>query len=350
MTSTEQSLIAELVGDLIERHQPFVLSPEQPWDPALWADLAATGLTALGDEDSLPSVQTAVDVLSGLARGAAAVPFAEHVLVARPIVAKAGLKVPLADEVTTFAVGQLLARATSDDTWLVSGSGSSPWLTVAEHVLLVADSGSGSVLGLAKPAQLDIRQGTNVAGEPLDIALADDVRLDAVRISDDLAHELKVRFALARSAQLFGALRETLVLTLRYSQERQQFGRTIARFQSVQVMVAEIAEEVALVAASVHAAAQAVATGSEDASLLVSACKVNAGNAVRTVARNAHQVHGAIGFTQEHPLHHLTRRCWSWRDEAGAEFAHARAMSLALAPREPPGAFWAALTGGAADA
>ena len=37
------------------------------------------------------------------------------------------------------------------------------------------------------------------------------------------------------------------------------------------------------------------------------------------MAEIAHQVHGAIGFTHEHRLHHLTRRLWSWRDEFGVE-------------------------------
>ena len=32
--------------------------------------------------------------------------------------------------------------------------------------------------------------------------------------------------------------------------------------------------------------------------------------AVEVVARLAHQVHEAIGFTQAHRLHHLTRRLW----------------------------------------
>jgi acyl-CoA dehydrogenase len=33
----------------------------------------------------------------------------------------------------------------------------------------------------------------------------------------------------------------------------------------------------------------------------------------------AHQVHGAMGFTHEHQLHHFTRRLWAWRDEHGSE-------------------------------
>jgi acyl-CoA dehydrogenase len=29
-------------------------------------------------------------------------------------------------------------------------------------------------------------------------------------------------------------------------------------------------------------------------------------------------------------LHHLTRRCWAWRDEAGSELAHARTLGTTM--------------------
>src|SRR2546430_917720 len=41
-------------------------------------------------------------------------------------------------------------------------------------------------------------------------------------------------------------------------------------------------------------------------------------DAVTSATRAAHQAHGAMGVTREYPLHHLTRRLWSWRDEYGS--------------------------------
>lgn len=345
MTDTEQEMLADLVADLVKNHPPFALCEDRPWDSALWTDLATTGLTAIGDDDARASVPTAIDVIAHLARGAAAVPLAEHALVARPMLAAAGLTVPPADEVTTFALGELRGTPGPAGTWLVSGRASSPWLSVAEHTVLVADVCGGAVLALASPADLDIRPGVNAAGEPRNTVLADSVRVRGVQVSNKFIRDMRERYALARAAQMFGALREILLLSLRYAQEREQFGRNIGRFQAIQFMIAEITEEVALVAASVHSAANAVAIARPDAAALVAASKINASAAVGPVARHAHQIHGAIGFTQEYGLHHLTRRCWSWRDEAGAELAQGRALSRALVPDAQPGTFWAHLTG-----
>ena len=51
----------------------------------------------------------------------------------------------------------------------------------------------------------------------------------------------------------------------------------------------------------------------------IASAKVRCGEAANRGAAIAHQVHGAMGFTQEHRLHQFTRRLWSWRDEFGQE-------------------------------
>jgi acyl-CoA dehydrogenase len=117
-----------------------------------------------------------------------------------------------------------------------------------------------------------------------------------------------------------GAARRALELTLRHTAEREQFGRALGRFQAVQQQVAEMAAEVAAVRAAADAAVEFCAAdgvGDERAGVAVAAAKIHAGRAAGVVARIAHQAHGAIGFTQEHPLHLVTTRLWAWRDEAG---------------------------------
>jgi len=84
--------------------------------------------------------------------------------------------------------------------------------------------------------------------------------------------------------------------------------------------------------------------GSPAAELAVGIAKCQAARAATVVSRVAHQVHGAIGFTHEHRLHHLTRRLWSWRDEFGVESEWSMELGRIVAARGADG-LWPLLTG-----
>ena len=133
--------------------------------------------------------------------------------------------------------------------------------------------------------------------------------------------------ALLRAAQMAGAMEAALDLSTRYANDRVQFGRPIGKFQAIQQQLALLAEEAAAALVAVESAAISRRRGAASAEFALAAAKIRAGEAAGKVAEIAHQVHGAIGFTEEHSLHYLTRRLWSWRDEFGDE------------------AYWAALLG-----
>ena len=68
--------------------------------------------------------------------------------------------------------------------------------------------------------------------------------------------------------------------------------------------------------------ADEVARGAEfdDAIFLeATAAKIRSAEAAQEGAAIAHQVHGAIGFTNEHILHRYTLRMLAWRDDFGNE-------------------------------
>ncbi|MGY1707877.1 acyl-CoA dehydrogenase family protein, partial [Geodermatophilus sp. SYSU D00758] len=138
------------------------------------------------------------------------------------------------------------------------------------------------------------------------------------------------------------ACEQVLTWTVAYAAERHQFGRPIGAFQAIQTHAAVMAGEVTATAALVDAAVAALDRGADPVPA-AAAAKVRAGTAATTVAALAHQVHGAIGFTQEHRLHHLTRRLWSWRDEGGNERTWAEVLGVALLSGGPDD-LWPALT------
>ena len=128
--------------------------------------------------------------------------------------------------------------------------------------------------------------------------------------------------ATARAMQMAGALEAILDLSVAYANERVAFGRPIGKFQAVQQSLARLAGEVAAAVAAAGSAADAIAAVArfdEGVFLEAASAKIRVGEAAGEGAAIAHQVLGAIGFTQEHVLHRYTRRLWAWRDDFGNE-------------------------------
>jgi acyl-CoA dehydrogenase len=147
--------------------------------------------------------------------------------------------------------------------------------------------------------------------------------------------------AFARVAQIAGLLDSALSISVSYVNERQQFGRPLGKFQAVQQSLASFAGEVA--AANGAATGLAVALDCNDAEYEVAAAKLRANCAVGAGTAIAHQVHGAIGFTQEYHLHPRTRRLWSARSEFGGDSLWAGRLGARVAAAGAD-RFWADLT------
>ena len=115
--------------------------------------------------------------------------------------------------------------------------------------------------------------------------------------------------ALARIAaalEILGASRALLRMAVEHSNEREQFGQPIARFQAIQHLISESQIEVSALEAVCRAALEEWSTGGgED---LARIAKAQAGRDGRRIAQRALQCFGAIGFTDEHAYHHYSRR------------------------------------------
>jgi acyl-CoA dehydrogenase len=140
-------------------------------------------------------------------------------------------------------------------------------------------------------------------------------------VAEALIEQLRLKSALLRSIQVCAALDRILELSADHVGSRVQFGRPLAKFQSVQNLIADIAAETALARAATEAALTAGVTtdwAAPNLEFLVAAARSCAGHAASLVVRNAHQVHGAIGTTREHRLHEFTRAALTWRSEFGS--------------------------------
>lgn len=266
---------------------------------ALASLLSDNGFDQLGAPDSGTSLDDAMGVLRIAGRFALPVPLAELQL-ARGL----GLD-------GSVGVGVL-----ADDGASVSGV---PWGASCERVVGVSGAGTSRLFNVAdcQPSHAG-----NLAGEQ---------RSTFHGPSEALAlpeHTFE-RMALSRASLSVGALEHVLSLAISYVTEREQFGRQLSKFQSLQHYLAVMAADVA--AASRAADAAVVSAGSERFAIDVAAAKSRVGEAANRVTELGHQVHGAMGFTHEHQLHHFTRRLWAWRDEYGDEVFWQQRLGRAVA-------------------
>jgi alkylation response protein AidB-like acyl-CoA dehydrogenase len=123
--------------------------------------------------------------------------------------------------------------------------------------------------------------------------------------------------AAAAAAQMTGAMQALLEMTVDYAGTRQQFGRPIGKFQAVQQQLAVAVEEVH--AATVAAQIALVGEPDQIDRSRVAVAKIRAGQAAQILSATAHAVHGAVGISAEHQLHHYTRRLHEWRMAHGGE-------------------------------
>lgn len=126
--------------------------------------------------------------------------------------------------------------------------------------------------------------------------------------------------AFIRVAQAAGAMDAALAMSIDYVNTRQQFGKPLGKFQAVQQVLAIFATEAAAVNVAGAAAAAALdkASGVANAALFeIASAKLRTNKAIGQATSIAHQVHGAIGFTQEYDLHKLTGPLLDWRSDFG---------------------------------
>lgn len=315
------------------------------WAPELWKALQQSGFSDVPVPEELGgaggSVADAIQLLRAAGAHAAPVPLAEAGLVGGWLLASAGLALP-AGVRTVLPPGAPL-RLEGDR---LSGTAPAvPWGHRAEHVVGLVD---GVVVVAPGPAAVggpSVSRGVNLADEPRDTVTFDGVPVTARGDAPEGVTEQSLweRIALGRAALLSGAVAAVAAMTLRYSGEREQFGRPIGRFQAVQAHLVTIHQQAAVVASAIDGAVEAIGLGR--GSFEIACAKMLADRAAQLVTAAAHQTHGAIGMTKEYPLHYLTRRLWAWRDEAGGHNRWADRLGAALVASGPENLYLAIQSG-----
>lgn len=322
-----EDTVNRLFGDLVTAEM-LAAAEEGVWPAALWKAVEEAGLTLPLVSEKRGGVGCAwLDarvVLHGAGKHAAPIPLAETVL-AGWLLDRAGIEPPTGPMTVAMGgpdAGLHLYR--DADGWRLDGMAPRvPWGGVAGHVVVAETVESAMRVALIARNDYQAVPGGNMAKEPRDTLHFAASPVTACDVAEGLGPDAVYQYgAMIRAVQIGGALERVLLESVKYANDRIQFGKPIGKFQAVQQNLSQLADETAAAGAAGMAACAAAdkalrANSGADVWLRIAAAKARAGEAAGKGASIAHQAHGAFGFTYEHVLHFATRRLWSWRAEFG---------------------------------
>ncbi len=297
----DQRAILESVESLLEQHagaaRAALLNRKADYDAPLERALQDAGFleVALGDETGPLEAELVVEAV---ARAGGVVAVGAGALVAPAL------------------CGRLLPGPVA-----IAGAGQSGPVRFAAHArTLLVDAGEEArVLALEPGDALPIRTNFML---PMGRLSADAARGES--LGPGSGPRLRHWWRVAIAAEIVGCMDAALAITLDYVKRRRQFGRAIGSFQAVQHRLAECA---VWIEGSRWLGREAAAGGATAEASATAAA--HAAAAASRVFHDAHQFHGAMGFTREHDLHVFSMRLQALRLEAGGVGAHRLAAARA---------------------
>lgn len=319
------------------------------WSQNLWDVLTESELVSVGISEKLGGsggdFEDAFSIIYLAGKYAVPLPLSETVL-AKGALAELG-KQTTNDPITcNFEEGNEVQLVKSGSGYVVTGTlASVPWGRHAKSVLALGMLDGKAVVGLLPVDKAVVQEVNNLAGEPRDTLVFENVALEGLTLYEVDAGAFKEKMVnlatLSRIAMMAGAMEMIMELSVRYVKEREQFGRPIHRFQLVQQHLAALAGETVITLSAMNNAIEAYDEGQFVRELAYARIRVN--EAAGKVAKVAHQAHGAIGVTYEHSLHQYTRRLWAWREEYGNETVWLEKMATYLLD-SPDEGLWETMT------
>ncbi len=344
MISETSQLLSDSVEKIFSDHvtKDCIISAEKgEWPENLWNEVVDNGLNLVLVPENLGGVGgtwfDAGILFKAIGRYQAPIPLAENI-VAGYLLGLGGITYP-ENSIITILDGEL----DLNDNKLSGVSNRTPFGNHSTHGVAIINNNNKSKLVLVPILNSTISEDKNIALESRNnIEFRDVEALNIVNVDFNSNLILKIG-ALMRSCQIAGGLESLLNQSVRYANERIQFGRPIAKFQAIQQELAVLATHVAASGVAADYASSSMDNGDDE--LAIASAKSRVDDAISVCASIAHQVHGAIGFTYEHGLHFSTRRLWSWRAEYGSGTYWAKILGEKAVSNGADN-FWSSITSG----
>ncbi|WP_144184610.1 acyl-CoA dehydrogenase family protein [Elioraea rosea] len=324
-------------------------STEAGFDRAVLAEMGALGWLGLRVAEEAGGAGLGVAELCALAEELG------HGLAPEPFVAVAAIAAPLVPEEDVIAGARVLLPAWAEKPHAVDASGTTsaaidgatlrvtgrkiavPMAAGADGFLVTAREGDALSVVLVETGVpgVTLHAESTVDGGHLGTLTLEAAR--CVRVAEDASSRiarLLDEAAIATAAELVGLMDRAFAITLDYLNTRQQFGKPIGAFQVLQHRAADLKIQLELARAAVSHAASVCDDGAPAAQRAAAAslAKARASDAALTVTRQAIQLHGGIGYTDEADIGLFLRRAMVLAACFGTATAHRRRYAEAAPP------------------
>lgn len=329
------------VQQILTASAPSVGAPIASWDSQAWANLRESGFAELGvPEDKGGAggeVTDVVDVVTTVARNGVCTPLIEHAL-AGWLVSVSGHEKPRGTG-TVAADSSAITVTYRDGAVRLSGRlDAVPWASTADWLAVILPPNASSLVEVAavdlRDDALTVHDGTDVVGAPLCDVVLDSVCVHNIGQTGLSMDRVRQRGALLYAAAMTAAARAVVDATVLHTSARSQFGRPLSKFQAVQQRIAQLATTTTAMERALDQATEALASDRPHAAVAVASAKVIVSGAAVMVAAAGHQLHGAIGFTSEHPLGRHTGSLQAWRNRWGSDDEWAQSLASVILDSE----------------
>ncbi|HEY2593802.1 MAG TPA: acyl-CoA dehydrogenase family protein [Chloroflexota bacterium] len=370
----EQVMLRDLTREFLSRESTpravrTFMDDERGFSDATWQQMAEMGLQGVAIDaayggQGLGMVELAL-VLDEMGRAAYPAPYFATVVLAAAAIAASKQPNQMARYLPDIASGrtkatlaliegplswtpsmvELRAERPGSD-WVLSGTKRFvPFAHAADLILVVARTSAsgedgttvfavpGDAAGLSQKPNVEMDRTNRTSTVTFDsVTVGSDAVIGEVDHGWQVIGPVLERAAVGAAAEMLGAARRCMDMSVEYAKVRQQFGQPIGMFQAIKHACSEMLLEVENSHGATYYAAWALDAGAPDASLAASAAKAYVGDASRKVCGSSIQVHGGIGFTWEYDLHLYFKRAKHFEPLYGdADYHRERALELVLA-------------------
>jgi alkylation response protein AidB-like acyl-CoA dehydrogenase len=347
--SEEQEMLKTMARDFMTDKFPKsdlkqIIATEEGYSPAIWKEMADLGWMGLViPEEYGGTGMSVVDLailLQEMGRGCNPGPFFATVVLGAMTIMDAGTeeqkqeylpKIASGEAIFTYATlegstndnpacSETAAVADGDD-YVISGTTVFvPWANVADYIICAARTDkdgepfAGVTLFIVDTKSEGIK--TTVL-KTMDESKLCEVVFDKVRVpagnilgglnGGSVMGKIGARATALTCCDMLGTLEAVLDMTVQYAKDRQQFSQPIGKFQIIQHYCANMATDIDGLKFVTYRAAWTLNEG-EPANIETAVARAWAIEAAERVTALAHQIHGAIGCTEDHDLQYYTKR------------------------------------------